>query len=200
MNKQEFLSELKNAISGIPEDEMEERLSFYSEMIDDSVEEGKTEEEAVAEIGDVKEVANQIISDVPLAKLVKEKVKPNRTLKTWEIILIVLGSPLWVSLLIAAFAVMISVYAVIWTLLISLWIIELSLSVSSISCFIGFVVMLLQGRGAIALLLLGAGIFLVGASILLYFGCLAASKGTVILTKKIALGIKSIFVGKDKTK
>lgn len=35
MRKWEFLSTLKNRLSGLPKQEVEERLNFYSEMIDD---------------------------------------------------------------------------------------------------------------------------------------------------------------------
>ena len=74
-------------------------------MIDDRMEEGSTEEEVVSEIGNVDDIVSQIIADTPLVKLVKEKAKPNRMLKAWEIVLLVLGSPLWVSLLLAVIAV-----------------------------------------------------------------------------------------------
>ena len=51
MNKQEFLSGLRKGLCGLPQDDIEERLSFYGEMIDGRIEEGLSEEEAVSEIG-----------------------------------------------------------------------------------------------------------------------------------------------------
>ena len=45
MRKQEFLAQLRKALSGLPQDEIEERLTFYGEMIDDRMEEGLSEEE-----------------------------------------------------------------------------------------------------------------------------------------------------------
>lgn len=42
MNKQEFLTELRAKLSGLPTYDVEERLSFYGEMIDDRTEEGVT--------------------------------------------------------------------------------------------------------------------------------------------------------------
>lgn len=90
-------------------------------MIDDRMEEGSTEEEVVSEIGNVDDIVSQIIADTPLVKLVKEKAKPNRTLKAWEIVLLVLGSPLWVSLLLAVIAVIFSIYLVLWSLIITVW-------------------------------------------------------------------------------
>ena len=76
MNKQEFLAELRKRLSGLPQADIEERIVFYSEMIDDRTEEGSTEEEAVSAIGFVDDVVSQIFSETPLTKLVKEKVKP----------------------------------------------------------------------------------------------------------------------------
>ena len=37
MNKEEFLNELKKGLSGIPENDRNERVTFYSEMIDDRI-------------------------------------------------------------------------------------------------------------------------------------------------------------------
>ena len=43
----------------------------------------------------------------------------------------------------------------------------------------------------------GAALACAGLSILLVLGSLAATKGTARLTKKILLGIKALFVGKE---
>ena len=48
MNKQEFLDALRRALSGVPLEEIEERVGFYGEMIDDRIEEGLSEVAAVA--------------------------------------------------------------------------------------------------------------------------------------------------------
>ena len=95
MNKQEFLKELEKALSGLPREDIAERLSFYGEMIDDMVEEGKTEEQAVADIGSAADIAKQIVTDTPITTIVKERIKAPRALRVREIILIVLGFPLW---------------------------------------------------------------------------------------------------------
>ena len=56
MNKQEFLMRLREGLSGLLQNEIEERLTFYSEMIDDRIEEGLSEEQAIGEIGDIDEI------------------------------------------------------------------------------------------------------------------------------------------------
>ena len=121
MTKQEFLSALRKRLSKLPKQETEERLAFYSEIIDDRIEEGSTERDAVQSLGTVEEIASQIIAEIPLTKIVKERIKPKRRLNALEIVLLVLGSPIWLSLGIAAFAVLVSVYAVLWSVVISLW-------------------------------------------------------------------------------
>ena len=40
MTKIQFLLALNKALSGLPQDEIEERLTFYSEIIDDRMEDG----------------------------------------------------------------------------------------------------------------------------------------------------------------
>ena len=86
--------------------------------MDDRMEDGIPEETAVCEIGTVDELVSQIIADIPLGKLVKEKITPKKKLKAWEIVLLVLGSPIWLSLLIAALAVILSLYVVLWSVII----------------------------------------------------------------------------------
>ena len=90
-------------------------------MLDDQMEEGLSEEEAVAAVGPVDEIVRQIIADTPLAKLAKERMRPRRQLKAWEIVLLVLGSPLWLSLGLAAIAVIFAFYVVLWSVSVSLW-------------------------------------------------------------------------------
>lgn len=198
MNKHAFLAELRKGLAGLPQGDIEERLSFYSEMIDDRMEEGLSEEDAVSGIGAVDTIITQIIADIPLSKLVKEKIAPKKNLKVWEIVLFVLGSPIWLSLLIAAFAVILSLYAALWSLIVSLWAVFgsfIGCAVGGIASGIGFV---FGGNGIAGIAMIGAGIVCAGLSILLLFGCKAATKGTLLLTKKIALGIKSCFIKEEE--
>ena len=50
MTKKEFLARLRRGLAQLPPEEREERLAFYSEMIDDRMEEGLSEQEAVASL------------------------------------------------------------------------------------------------------------------------------------------------------
>lgn len=198
MNKQEFLMQLRKRLSGLPQDDIEERITFYSEMIDDRKEESISEEEAVCEIGNIEEIVSQIIADIPLTKLVKEKIKPERKLKVWTIVLLILGSPIWLSLGIAAFSVVLSVYVVLWAVIISLWAAEAALWCSVLGSIFACIVFAFNGTILSGVAMISAGIVCAGISIFLFFGCKAATKGTLLLTKKIALSIKNCFIKKEK--
>ena len=89
MTKSEFLQQLREKMKGLPKTDIEDRVNFYIEMIDDRIEEGLSEEEAVRDIGNVDEIVTKQIDDTSLTKIVTEKVKPKRRLKAWEIVLII---------------------------------------------------------------------------------------------------------------
>lgn len=200
MRKQDFLDLLRQKLSGLPEEDIGERLSFYGEMIDDRMEEGMTEEEAVSAVGSVDEIVSQIVSETPIAKLVKERIKPKRSLAAWEIVLLVLGFPLWFPLLIAAFSVLLSVYITIWSVILSLWAVFVSLGASALGCVAAGVICLCKGETVTGLVLLSAAAVLAGLTIFMFFACRAVTKGAAVLTKKIALWIKSLFLRKEETK
>lgn len=196
MNKNAFLEKLRNGLVGLPKDDLDERLNFYSEMIDDRMEEGLTEEEAVGQMGDAEEIISQIIAETPLAKIVKEKIKPNRTMKAWEIVLLVLGSPIWLPILLVLFSVIIVIYAMIWVVIICFWAAEISIGASAIGGVLSGVAIIAKGEVLSGVAMIGIGIFCAGFSIFMFQGCKAATVGAGRLTKKIALGIKNCFLGR----
>lgn len=198
MTKQEFLAQLSKGLTGLPQDDIEERLTFYSEIIDDHMEEGLSEEEAVSAVGSVDEIVVQVISDIPLTKVAKERIKPKRRMQAWEVVLLVIGSPIWLSLLIAAFAVIVSLYIVLWSVVISLWAVFASLAACSIGGVLACVIFTIGGNGASGFAMLAAGIVCAGLSIFMFYGCKAATKGSAILTKKLPLWIKNCFIKKEE--
>lgn len=200
MNKQEFLAALRKGLSGLPEEEIESRANFYGEMIDDRVEDGLTEEAAIQGIGSVEDVVAQITAETPLAKLVKERVKPKRRLKGWETALLIIGSPVWVPILIALFAVAFSLLIVLWSLVICLYAIAVSFAASAVWAIVSGIVQITTGSAASGWLNIGSGLLLAGLAILMVFACIAATKGVIRLTKKVIFGIKSMLMGKESAK
>ena len=124
MNKQKFLKSLRANLSYLPKREADERLTFYSEMIDDRIEEGLSEEDAVSAIGSIDEIASQCSYDADGSALLSPRARDKKASGT-EIALLVLGAPIWIPLLLTVFVVVLSLYIVLWSLMLSLWAIEL---------------------------------------------------------------------------
>ncbi len=197
MTKHEFITQLRVKLSGLPEREVEERLDFYAEMIDDCIEDGRTEEEAVAQIGSVDGVASQIVADIPLLAIAKKKIKPARRLKTWEIVLLAVGSPVWVPLLIAAPAVAFALYVSLWAVIVSLWAAFGSLVGGAFAGIASGLALSMGANVPAGLALIGAGVVCAGLSIFVFFGCKAATRGIVMLAGKTVLTIKRLFIKKE---
>lgn len=198
MTKTEFVLALTAQLEGLPFEEVEERIDFYMESVDDRMEEGLAEEEAVAALGSVDDIVAEILADIPLTRLVAEKIKPRRRLSAWEIVLIAVGSPIWISLLAAFFAVDLSIYVSIWSVCISLWAAEVSFIASALGGVVGGISLLVTGNTAGGLFLIGCGLALAGLSIPFSMGCRILTKGLLLLTKKIAVAIKKLFIRKEK--
>lgn len=197
MNKQEFLCRLREALSGFPQEDMEERIAFYSEMIDDSMEEGRSEEEAVASVGDVEQIISQILTDIPLKKIVKERIKAPRGLAGWEIVLLILGFPVWFPLIIAAFAVVFSLYVTFWAVCISLWSVFAALVGSAFGVFVAGLVFTFAAFTPTGLATIAAGFVCAGLGIFLFFGCKAATKAIALLGKQLLLLVKKAILRKE---
>ena len=198
MKKQDFVAELRRKLAGLPKQDIEERINFYSEMIDDRMEDGISEDDAVSEIGSVDDIASQIIADIPFTKIAKERIKPKRKLKAWEIVLLAVGSPIWLSLGIAVVAIIFSLYVVLWSVIVSLWAVFASLIASAVGCVLTGIAFAIVGNGGAGGVSVSFGIVCAGLAIFCFFGCKAATKGVVVLTKKIAIGIKKCFVRKEE--
>lgn len=194
MNKNEFIRELSERIRSLPQKEQEEILSYYSEMISERMEDGMTEQQAVEALGSVQEIAEGIMLDAPLTAIIKEKVKPKRELRGWEIALIIIGSPLWISLALVVFALVLVVYILLWTLVLVMWVVVLSFGASALACLLASVIGFAQSNAPVGLALLGAGMLLFG--LCLYFTVLSvlSVKGAARLSVLIVKGIKKCFV------
>lgn len=198
MHKQDFLTALSDALYGLPQSDIDQSIEYYSEIIDDQMEEGISEEEAVASLGAPDAVAKQILMDTALPKLVKAKVKPSRTLRAWEIILLILGSPIWASLLIAAASVLLSLYITIWAVIVSLYAVDLTFAVGALVGLVQGGIFIGTGNVAAALFYLGAAIACFGLAVLSFFGFNKVTAKLIIVSKQFVSWIKSLFIRRRK--
>lgn len=190
MRKQDFIKELRLNLSFLPKEEIEDRISFYSELTDDKIEEGVKEEDAIKSIGSIDEIINQIIDEMPLSKIAKDKIKPKRKLSGLEIALIIVGSPIWLSLLLSLIAVLFSLYIIGWSIVISIWAILISLIAVLVAGIVLTIISLFSNSALVALSYLGATLVILGLTILMHYVCKIITRLYIKLTKLIVLSLK----------
>ena len=172
MTKQEFLTELRRNLNGLPQEEIEDRMNFYEEMINDRMDEGKTEEQAVADIGTTDEAVRTIASQTKMSTLVKEKMRTRRSLTGWELLLIVLAFPMWFPLLMAALSIAFTVYMMTWVLVIVTYAVEGGLLAGVGGGLVAFICSLLDGTPD--LIVGGGAIACIGGACLIALLCILA--------------------------
>ena len=135
-------------------------------------------------------------------------MKKSERLPTWATVLLIIGSPIWLSLIIAAFAVVVSlfsaafavvvsVYAVLWSVLIVLWAVGLAFVLSPLFGIFLLIVSIAGGNVGGGVALLGAGLTLGGLSVFFLRFCLYCTKGIWKISKKLFLAILSWFSKKE---
>jgi len=198
MTKKEFLSRIRSGLGGLPKDEIEQRVSFYEEIIDDKIEEGLSEERAVESLGGVDSVIDNILSEIPLTSFIKRTIKPKRRMSALEITLVVVGSPIWLSILVSILAIAFSIYATVWAVIASLLAVGVSFSISLIAGVVMLFVYIATGNTAVGFFMLGAGLLLGGLSVFIYVLSVRLVKATLRITVGIPTWIKHRFIGKER--
>lgn len=173
MNKQQFLSALKQALAALPRKDRRKTLDFYRELIDDKLEEGLAEEAAIAEIGTPEIIAQQVLSELP----------PKKKLSWGIILLLILGFPLWFPLLITAAVLLLTAVIVLFAA-------EVTFALCGIAGVLGGLVLLTLWKPYAALAMIGPGLVCLGLAIPLYFLCILTAKAIWRLTQKTC---RSIF-------
>ena len=195
MDKYDFLLALEARLAGLPEADRQASLDFYAEMLDDLTESGMTERDAVASLGSVGAIAEEILLEMPLPKLVKAKMKKRR-LSGLEITLLAVGFPIWLPVGIALLAVVFAVYISLWAVVVSLYAANVAMAACAPTGIIAAIALFASGKPTSAFLFLGAGLALAGLSILWFLLCNLTAKGMWKLGRLTLRGIKACFIRK----
>ena len=207
MTKQAFLTALRERLDGISDSDAERWVSFYSEMIDDRMEDGMSEAEAVANVGDVDDAARQIriqwefsenqdrsseTTERKAEQLSSEYFKGRYKLRNpWAVGFLF-------PFLLVLWAVSFSLLTAFWSVLVSFYAACGALSLSGcIAQVVGIALIFLRSP-AFGLVVIGAGMFAVGFSILFGMGCKFFRKGMVKFTKWTVKGLVWMIVRKEQ--
>lgn len=169
MTKAEFLRRLSQALSSMKPMERARTVQYYREIIEDRMEEGCSEEEAVSGL-DPEEIAADLLEKGVTVQ------RPRRS--AFGTVMLILGSPLWFPLLLAAAIVMLALYIVVWALVVSMFAVVLGLGVCLPAGVLGLVLGLFTNPAG-GFFLLGAGLVCGALAIVLFLPCLAAAKWLV---------------------
>ena len=209
MTKEQFLSELQNRLSFLPSSEVAPFISYYREMIEDRMEEGMSETDAVAGLGDIGRIVEVIQYEMPVTSLVvssvrektsEAKAKAESRWPAWGkglvIALLIIGSPIWVSLLVAGLGLLVGLLAAKLAIIVAVAAVVLAMAVGSVAALvIGCANLFSQPAAGIALI--GAGLLGVGLTILAYLLAVIIIKGIIQLIKLLFHWLKGLFVKKE---
>lgn len=194
MTKKEYLDSLRSALSKVTNTYLDNRIDYYAEMIDDRIEDGMTEEEAVASMESVDAIVEATKLETPLPALVAEKVKETKQRvqksddKILIIILAILASPIWIPILAVLFGVGVAILSVIFALIVSLFAIVVGFIIAGIALLVAPFFSFGNATTSTPMIIssIGAAFFMVGVGGLLY-------KPVVNLSKSMINGVKNMI-------
>ncbi len=201
MTKQEFLDSLRDGLQARAIQNIDSMIEYYDEMISDRMEDGMSEEEAVASIESVDAIVTQAVLDKPVSALVKEKVRKSREKAeksgvgwVW-ILLAILGFPIWFPLGLTALILAFTFALVFWILVLVLFIVFFALGIGGVACFLsGFALFMGFIPLATSLVNFGGGLVLIALCILLWKPLTAFAKAAGRAFASMILSIKKLFV------
>lgn len=174
MTRDEFLGRLGELLVCLPADQVRETQEFYAEAIADRMEDGMGEEEAVAAMGAPGEVAEAVLDDLPAVPRAIARTRRRSTTLLW--VLTIVGSPVWVPLLLAFAAVAVAVYVCIWILALCVWIVAAALGGAGMVELVFAACGVVIGYVPYALASAGMGLGLVGVALFVGAGAWAVSR------------------------
>ncbi|MFA5421988.1 MAG: DUF1700 domain-containing protein [Bacilli bacterium] len=198
MKKKEFLDNLRREIRNLPYDEVEKTITYYEEIISDRMEDGATEDDAVASLGSPEAIARDLLANQPFSTIIKRKVedfknRPNSENNAALIIILVLLFPFWFPLVMSLLGVIISLFAAVGSLIVAIWAISIAIGASGIALFAASFVAFATSQVATGFFSIGVGFALIGLSILAVILSIYATKGIIKLLDLLIHSIKKMF-------
>lgn len=202
MSKKEFTDELRIRLVEAGVSPVQDLIDFYDEAINDRIESGMSEEDAVLSVESIDTIVENAKLDMPISTLVKTKIidshkksKESGNGVVW-IILAILGFPVWGPLAIAFIAVVFSIFLTFACIIFAIFVTELGIGIGGIGALVGVVFGIYKGVIPFVSVLagIGSGLILIGLSVLLFKPVSLLAKGLVGAMKVFFKGVKKIFV------
>ena len=203
MKKREFLNILRMTLSMLPPQELEKQLNYYEEMLNDMIEDGMSEEDATARIGDPVAIGRGILADMPNPPPSSKPMDPPQKVSAgktsfWIILALILGSPVWISIAAALVAVVVAVVVAVFSVIIAVGAVVVALIVSGFALILA-AFFTTAGSLPLVFLLVGAGFLSIGLGVLSIFVLFWMVKGTKKLFRVIGEACRKRRAEKEGT-
>lgn len=188
MNRSDFIKELSYHLRKMTTTEKNKFITYYDEIISDYIENGVPEEEAVDKVGVPKMIAEELLENYDYVKM----QGPSTGSRILNVFLLILGFPLWGSLLLAGILLLLSFYIVLWC-------VPLVTGAGCVgyfsTCIIGIIgaPFIMAGSLSVGMVQLGTAIASFGISVLLGMATLSLSRVIIKLTKQFNNKLVSLF-------
>lgn len=181
MNKRQFLRKLKKCLRGMSREGIADSLQFYDEAIAERIERGEDEKAAVAAMGSPEEAAGRILEELPTEAILQIRSR-RRFMRTIGWPALIIGFPVWLSLIAAAAAVVISVAVAYWAVVLAFFASAAALIVCVVPCA---ALIFVSGSMANGVACVSAALACAGLGILFMIGGILLLKAGIICFKKI---------------
>ena len=119
MNKEQFIRVFRKKLRGMPREEIAKTVSYYEEMIADKIEGGMSEQEAVASLGNLDELARSARGAE--SETAEKQPRTHETPAPWVMVLLILGSPIWIGIGAGIFGILVGFWATLFSLVVALF-------------------------------------------------------------------------------
>lgn len=194
MNRVVFKQDLTDKLMyKIKPNELHQLLDYYDEMIDDLMEDGYSESDAINKVGSPNQIANDVSGKPEIELKVKKKYTP------LIIVLLIVGFPLWGSIALAILMLILSGLILLLSFYVILWCIPFTTGLLGISVSLGGIIsaivspLLMTDTLFMGVTQLGIGTLLFGVGILLLLLTFHISSFFIKVTQKSGKAIWSFL-------
>jgi uncharacterized membrane protein len=160
MTKTQFLLELREHLKGLPQEEIDNCLSYYEEYFADAGPE--QEQQVIDHLGTPAQVAAQVRADWAVKSLESQPSSPRRGFNVlWTVLLAILAAPIALPLAIAAASIALALIIVLGSIILALGAVVIALGASGIAITVLGVVLFFTHLPT-GLFTIGSGLTLLG--------------------------------------
>ena len=185
MSREEYLRALSRELRRLPKDEYEKAMDYYVEYFEEAGPE--KEQEIIADLGEPKEVAAQIIMDAAMERMDKPQKSMRRRLSTvWVVILAVCAAPIALPLALGMLAAAGGVLMAAAAMLVCVLVLIAGAFAAGVVSVVGGIILMFSQHLASAFAITGMGLAVIGLSVLgAFLFCM--------IFKWLVKGIRALF-------